>query len=73
MGLAILTLAALTGVATILIINGHTHAFAGNQLAPIAHRPVSPLDEAERILGSRYANGEITLDEYSRMLTILRR
>jgi uncharacterized membrane protein len=73
MGLAILTLAALTGVATILIVNGHTHSFVSNQLAPIAHRPISPLDEAERILTARYAKGEITLDEYSRMLAILRR
>ena len=34
--------------------------------------PRSPLDEAERILTARYASGDITPDEYRRMLTILR-
>jgi uncharacterized membrane protein len=32
----------------------------------------SPLDEAERILSARYARGDITPDEYRRMLVILR-
>ncbi len=73
MGLAILALAGLTGVAAILIVSGNSHAFSGNHLATAASRPVSPLDEAERILGGRYARGEITSDEYARMMTILRR
>jgi uncharacterized membrane protein len=73
MGLAILALAGLTSVAAILIVSGNTHAFSGNHLAPASGRPVSPLDEAERILGGRYARGEITPDEYSRMMSILRR
>jgi len=73
MGLAILALAALTGVAAILIVSGNAHAFSGNHLATTPSRPVSPLDEAERILGGRYARGEITHDEYSRMISILRR
>lgn len=41
-----------------------------------AHAParaVSPFDEAERILSSRYAKGQITPEEYERMLTVLRR
>lgn len=33
----------------------------------------SPIDEAERILSRRYAVGQISAEEYSRMLTILRR
>lgn len=33
----------------------------------------SPLDEAERILARRYSRGEITFDEYERMMTLLRR
>jgi uncharacterized membrane protein len=36
-------------------------------------RAVSPFDEAERILSSRYARGQITPEEYERMLTVLRR
>lgn len=35
--------------------------------------PVSPLDEAERILAQRYARREISAEEYERMLTILKR
>ena len=35
--------------------------------------PISPLDEAERILARRYARREITTEEYERMLTILKR
>ncbi len=33
----------------------------------------SPVSEAERILSARYARGEISAPEYSRMLSILRR
>lgn len=35
--------------------------------------PLSPLDEAERILASRYARGMITAEEYDRMCAVLRR
>lgn len=35
-------------------------------------RGTSPIDEAEYILSQRYAKGEITAEEYDRMLVILR-
>jgi uncharacterized membrane protein len=35
-------------------------------------RPVSPVDEAERVLSRRYARGAISADEYDRMMAILR-
>lgn len=35
--------------------------------------PRSPLDEAERILASRYARRLITAEEYDRMTAVLRR
>lgn len=73
MELAIITLAALTGVATVLIVGGQLNAYPGHHAVPIPHRPTSPMDEAERILATRYAKGEIGPDEYSRMLSILRR
>jgi uncharacterized membrane protein len=73
MGAAIITLAGLTGVAAILIISSQSAAFSGGRFSAIANTPTSPLDEAERILAARYAKGEITPDEYSRMLSILRR
>jgi len=38
----------------------------------VARVPRSPLEEAERILTARYASGDITPDEYRRMLSILR-
>jgi uncharacterized membrane protein len=41
--------------------------------APVPARAVSPFDEAERILSTRYARGQITPEEYERMLTVLRR
>lgn len=41
--------------------------------ATVGCRATSPLDEAERVLASRYARGEITFDEYERMSTLLRR
>lgn len=73
MGLAIVTLAGLTGAAAILIISGQSGVFAGSELAAIPSHPTSPMDEAERILADRFAKGEFTPDEYSRMLSILRR
>ncbi len=73
MGLAIFTLALLTGVAAAVAIGGQTHAFSARALSAAHSRPTTPLDEAERILGARYARGEITPDEFARMLAILRR
>lgn len=35
--------------------------------------PVSPVDEAERILARRYVRHEISAEEYERMLAVLRR
>jgi len=72
MGFAIILMAGVTGLASILIIGNQTGAFA-NHVAPIPAHPTSPLDEAERILSHRYAKGDITPDEYVRMLAILRR
>jgi hypothetical protein len=73
MGIAIIALAGLTGVAAILIVGGRTGAYSGGYLSPIPSSPTSPLEEAESILARRYARGEINSDEYSRMLSILRR
>ena len=73
MELAIITLALLTGVATVLIVGGRVGAYPGHHSVAIPNRPTSPMDEAERILATRYARGEITPDEYSRMLAVLRR
>jgi len=72
MGFAIILMAGVTGLASILILGNQTGAFAGHG-APIPTHPSSPLDEAERILAHRYAKGDITPEEYSRMLVILRR
>jgi len=33
----------------------------------------TPIDEAERILAGRYARGEISYEEYGRMVSVLRR
>ena len=71
MGVAIITLAGLTGVAAALIMSGHIGAYP--RVAAVSPVPESPMDEAERILAGRYAKGEIDSDEYARMLTILRR
>ena len=73
MGLAIIALAGLTGVAAVLIMGGRIGTYAGHHSTAIPSRPTSPMDEAERILAARYAKGEITPDEYSRMLSVLRR
>jgi len=42
------------------------------EFAGAARAACSPMDEAERILAARYARGEITPQEYQRMLVILR-
>lgn len=58
-----------TALVLVLIRNGGTYATVTSG----SDRPLSPLDEAERILARRYAQAEITAEEYSRMLVILRR
>ena len=69
MGIAFIA-AVLGATALILVLtrNGGSYATVAS-----GSRPVSPLDEAERILARRYARAEITAEEYSRMLAILRR
>ncbi len=70
MVLAMSGVVVLTSLAAIVLFSrGHT-------LAHSAYRPAthvaSPVDEAERIIARRYARGEITAEEYDRMLVILR-
>jgi len=70
MGIAFIA-AVLGATAILLVITRHIGTYATATSGP-AH-PTSPLDEAERILARRYARAEITAEEYSRMLAILRR
>jgi len=69
--LAMLAVVALTAVAAVAIVGKRDGAFAGATHTRL--RTGSPVDEAERILAHRYAKGEISAEEYDRMLTILRR
>lgn len=62
--------AIVAATALILVLSRHS---ALATASPAAAHPTSPLDEAERILARRYAQAEITAEEYSRMLAILRR
>ncbi|NTU72277.1 MAG: hypothetical protein HGB10_10750 [Coriobacteriia bacterium] len=73
MQLTIIALAAFTGVAVSLIVASYLGTYASTHRAVPVSAPVAPLDEAERLLARRYARDEITHDEYSRMLCILRR
>jgi uncharacterized membrane protein len=61
----------LTAIAAVTIFGyGNRHS------APQLARPVhgrTPADEAERILARRYVRGEITTEEFDRMMVILRR
>jgi uncharacterized membrane protein len=70
--LAMIAVTGLTALAAVAIVGHRDGVFAGGQPAR-AVRPTSPVDEAERILAHRYAKGEITAEEYNRMLVILRR
>jgi uncharacterized membrane protein len=70
--LPIFVVIGLTALAAVAIVGHRDGLIAGTRPAPIVHG-TSPLDEAERILARRYATGEITSDEYDRMLAILRR
>ena len=58
-----------TALILVLIRNGGSYATVASGPANLG----SPLDEAERILARRYARAQITAEEYSRMLVILRR
>ncbi len=74
MYLALVVIAGLTAYAALAVVGRTTGVFAGNAAhATAPARPTSPLDEAERILAHRYAKGEISAEEYERMLVILRR
>ena len=70
--IAMLSGIALTAVVACVIVGQRT-----DQLATVHHAPLvrskSPIDEAERILAHRYAKGDVTAEEYDRMLSILRR
>lgn len=65
------------GILTALVVVVLLACVAGSRVlvhqSDIPTGPISPLDEAERILAHRYARGQITSDEYDRMLTVLRR
>jgi uncharacterized membrane protein len=69
---AMLFIIGLTAASAVMIVGQRGGMFATVQHAPLV-RPKSPVDEAERILAHRYAKGEITAEEYDRMLAILRR
>jgi uncharacterized membrane protein len=70
--LAAIAVIGLTALAAVAIAGRHDGVFASTQPARVT-RSNSLVDEAERILAQRYAKGEITPDEYNRMLAILRR
>ncbi len=70
--LATLSVVILTAVAAVIIVGGREGSFAGASTTRVV-RVTSPIDEAERILAHRYAIGDITAEEYNRMLVILRR
>lgn len=64
-------IAAVAAAAVLLYVAGGRHTV---RTEPIGRTvPLSPLDEAERILASRYARGTIDAEEYDRMLAVLRR
>ena len=73
MAFAIIMFAGLMGVVAMIAIGREDGVFAHGNMARLPKHPTSPLDEAERILTSRYAKGEITADEFMRMQAILRR
>ena len=69
MGITLVIATAVAASAVYLVLARH----AGPVAITTTGHPTSPLDEAERILARRYAKAEITAEEYSRMLSILRR
>ncbi len=70
---SLIVIAGLTAYAALWIVGRQNGVFDSATPAAVHSRPTSPLDEAERILAHRYAKGEITAEEYNRMLAILRR
>lgn len=70
MGIAFIA-AVLGATAVVMVLARHGGSYA--TVASESSHPASPLDEAERILARRYARAEISAEEYSRMLAILRR
>ena len=68
---AMIVVTGLTALVAVAIVGRRDGVLIGHQ--PHAARGTSPVDEAERILAHRYAKGEITAEEYDRMLVILRR
>ena len=42
------------------------------QASVVQAEPVTPIDEAARIVRARYARGEITAEQYQRILAVLR-
>ena len=73
MGFAFAATAGLVGLATMLALDPKDRVLGLRNVTHLPDRPSSPLDEAERILAARYAKGELTAEEYERMLIILRR
>ena len=73
MGLAIVLSAALIACLSLALVGRMNGVFADAPTQRIPNESMSPLDEAERIVAYRYAKGEISPDEYVRMLAILRR
>ena len=69
--LAMIAVIGLTAIAAVAIVGHRDGAIAGPHPAHV--RGATPVDEAERILAQRYARGEITNEEYDRMMVILRR
>ena len=70
--LATIVVIGLTAIAAVAIVGHRDGVFEGARPIRASHGS-SPIDEAERILARRYAKGEITAEEYDRMLVILRR
>lgn len=67
-------------IAAIVVTSSAAIAIAGHRDGSLvgattvhSFRATTPLDEAERILARRYARGEISAEEYDRMLAVLRR
>lgn len=67
--IAIIVIVGLTAAAAVAIVGHREGALAPSTAA----HGTSPIDEAERILARRYAVGEISAEEFERMLIILRR
>lgn len=70
--IAMLSVIGLTAAMALVIVGQRSGQLAAAQHAPTL-RSRSPIDEAERILAHRYAKGDISAEEYDRMLSILRR